>query len=39
LSSADLAGLTEAEFGVRVHPRSVERALGRLPKDRREPSP
>ena len=39
LSSADLAGITEAEFGVRVHPRSVERALGRLPKDQREPSP
>jgi transposase len=33
LSSADLAGLAGAEFGLRVHPRSVERALARRPKD------
>jgi len=37
LSSADLAGLAEMEFGVRVHPRSVERALARRPKDERGP--
>ncbi len=29
LKSAGLAGLIAAEFGVRVHPRSVERALAR----------
>ena len=32
LSSADLAVLVQAEFGLRVHPRSVERALARRPK-------
>jgi transposase len=35
LSSADLADLAHREFGVRVHPRSVERALARHPKDQR----
>lgn len=35
LSSADLATLAQAEFGVRVHPRSVERALARRPKGER----
>jgi len=35
LSSADLVTLAHAEFGVRVHPRSVERALARRPKDER----
>jgi transposase len=36
LRSAALAGLIDAEFGVRVHPRSVERALARRerPKSR-----
>ncbi len=29
LRAADLTGPIEAEFGVRVHPRSVEKALGR----------
>jgi transposase len=38
LSSADLADLAHSEFGVRVHPRSVERALARHPKDQRGPS-
>lgn len=38
LSSADLAGLAQMEFGVRVHPRSVERALARRPKDGRDPT-
>lgn len=37
LSSADLADLAHSEFGVRVHPRSVERALARRPKDQRRP--
>ena len=35
LSSADLADLAQREFGVRVHPRSVERALARRPKDQK----
>ena len=35
LSSADLADLADREFGVRVHPRSVERALARRPKDQK----
>jgi len=39
LSSADLAGLVQAEFGVSVHPRSVERALARHPKGQRGPTP
>lgn len=39
LTSADLAELARAEFGVRVHPRSVERALARRPKDGRGPTP
>jgi transposase len=30
LRAADLVGLIEARFGVRVHPRSVERALARV---------
>ncbi len=38
LSSADLADLADNEFGVRVHPRSVERALARRPKDPRGPA-
>jgi transposase len=38
LSSADLADLAHREFGVRVHPRSVERALARRPKDQRGPA-
>jgi transposase len=38
LSSADLADLAHREFGVRVHPRSVERALARHPKDQRGPA-
>jgi hypothetical protein len=29
LRPASLAGLIAAEFGVRVHPRSIERALAR----------
>jgi transposase len=32
LRPADLASRIEARFGVRVHPRSVERALGRASK-------
>jgi transposase len=32
LRSAQLAGAIEQRFGIRVHPRSVERALGRAPK-------
>jgi transposase len=38
LSSGDLADLAHSEFGVRVHPRSVERALVRHPKDQRGPA-
>jgi transposase len=38
LSSADLADLVEREFAVRVHPRSIERALARRPKDQRRPA-
>lgn len=38
LSSADLAELAQSEFGLRVHPRSVERALARRPKDHSGPS-
>jgi len=38
LSSVDLADLAQREFGVRVHPRSVERALARHPKDQRGPT-
>jgi transposase len=37
LSSVDLADLAQREFNVRVHPRSVERALARRPKDERGP--
>ncbi|HET9061108.1 MAG TPA: helix-turn-helix domain-containing protein [Acidimicrobiales bacterium] len=37
-SSADLAELVHAEFGLRVHPRSIERALARRPKDRSGPT-
>ena len=32
LSSNALAGMVEERFGLRVHPRSVERALGRRRK-------
>jgi transposase len=39
LRSADLAGLARAEFDLRVHPRSIERALVRRPKDGKEPAP
>ena len=38
LSSADLADIAHSEFGVHVHPRSVERALARRPKDQRGPA-
>jgi len=38
LSSSDLADLAHSEFAVRVHPRSVERALARRPKDQRKPA-
>ena len=38
LSAADLADLAQREFGVSVHPRSVERALARHPKDQRGPT-
>ena len=38
LSSADLVDLVIAEFGIRVHPRSIERALARRPKDQRGPT-
>ena len=33
LGSADLVELVRSEFGLVVHPRSVERALARRPKD------
>lgn len=39
LNSADLARLAQVEFDLRVHPRSVERALARRPKDPKEPTP
>lgn len=39
LNSADLARLAQAEFDLRVHPRSVERALARRPKEGKEPTP
>jgi transposase len=32
LRSVDLVGLIEERFGVSVHPRSIERALARLPR-------
>ena len=38
LSSIDLAELAEREFGVHVHPRSVERALARRPKVQKSPT-
>ena len=38
LSSSDLADLAQSEFALRVHPRSVERALARRPKDQRGPT-
>ena len=38
LSSAELASLAEREFGLHVHPRSVERALARRPKDQTGPT-
>lgn len=38
LSSADLVDMAHNEFGVRVHPRSVERALARHPKDQGGPT-
>lgn len=38
LSSADLAEMARSEFGLRVHPRSVERALARRPKDHSGPT-
>jgi hypothetical protein len=38
LSSSDLAALAQGEFGLHVHPRSVERALARRPKDRKGPA-
>ena len=39
LNSAQLAALLEAERGLRVHPRSVERALARRRKRGPQPSP
>ncbi|HET6965788.1 MAG TPA: helix-turn-helix domain-containing protein [Acidimicrobiales bacterium] len=39
LGSADLVELVRAEFGLVVHPRSVERALARRPKGPKEPTP
>ena len=38
LSSSDLATLAQSEFGLHVHPRSVERALARRPKDQKGPA-
>ena len=38
LGSAELVELVRSEFGVVVHPRSVERALARRPKDAAGPS-
>ena len=32
LRSADLVGVVQERFGLRVHPRSIERALARQPK-------
>ena len=37
-SSSELVELIRSEFGLRVHPRSVERALARHPKDRSGPT-
>jgi transposase len=37
-SSADLVELVQTEFGLRVHPRSIERALARRPKDHSGPT-
>lgn len=37
-SSAELVELVRSEFGLQVHPRSVERALARRPKDRSGPT-
>jgi len=37
-SSTELVELVRAEFGLGVHPRSVERALARRPKDRSGPT-
>lgn len=39
LGSADLARLVGDEFGIQVHPRSVERAMARRPKDGKETKP
>ena len=39
LSSSELAELVRSEFGLDVHPRSIERALARHPKGRQEPTP
>jgi transposase len=39
LSSVELAELARREFGIHVHPRSVERALARRPKDQTGPTP
>jgi transposase len=38
LSSWDLAALAQREFGLHVHPRSVERALARRPKGQKGPA-
>ena len=38
LGSADLVELARVEFGLIVHPRSVERALARRPKDAAGPT-
>lgn len=39
LSAADLVEVVRAEFGLVVHPRSIERALARRPKDPKVPTP
>jgi transposase len=39
LRVSDLVALVQSEFGLSVHPRSVERALARLPKGPREDHP
>jgi transposase len=38
LTATDLAALAQSEFGLHVHPRSVERALARRPKDGKGPT-
>lgn len=38
LAAADLVELARSEFGLVVHPRSIERALARRPKDPKDPT-